>query len=409
MYLKGGERKVRSEIGKVKKFKKDQSGRENRRYSPFDNIWYYKSMFLQLLRELSPMPFEKFMELALYHPDYGYYARGNVPGKGGDYITSPCIHRAFGATLALQVLEVYEYLGKPEDFTVVEAGAGAGYLALDLISYLEDKGYSFKYVIIEPFPSLRAIQEENLLNFLDRVVWLSSFEELSSFDGVFIANELFDALPVHLIERWESELYEVWVEFGEGEVRETLKELSDVELLSRVYPFFRFWEDGYRTEVCLRAEEIYKVLAKTLKRGLILIIDYGYPRADYYHPERKRGTLLCYYRHRVVVNPYFKPGHIDITSHVDFTYLAELGEKYGFMNLGFTQQGSYLASLGIDKVIEEVSVGTMRDKEAIKMLLFPEGLGQTHWVLAQGRFWGNKSQVKLRGFRFSNRLSLLRI
>jgi len=365
-------------------------------------------MFLELLQELSPLPFERYMELALYHPDYGYYARGNVPGKRGDFITAPCIHRAFGATLALQVLEVFELLGRPKDFAIVEMGAGAGYLALDILSYLTEKGYDFKYLIVEPFLPLRAHQEEVLSAFASKVEWYDALARIPAFEGVFIANELFDALPVHLVEKAGGELYEVWVEFGEGEVKELLREFSEVEILSRVYPYFPFWDEGYRTEVCLRAEAIYADLAVKLKRGLILIIDYGYPRADYYHPQRSKGTLLCYYRHRVVQNPYFKPGHVDITAHVDFTLLAELGEKYGFQNLGFTQQGSYLASLGIDKVFEEVSEGSFRDREALKMLLLPEGLGQSHWVLAQGRFFGGRPKAKFAGFRFSNRLGLLR-
>lgn len=364
-------------------------------------------MFLELLHSLSPLTFERYMELALYHPDYGYYARGNVPGKKGDYITSPCIHKAFGATLALQAIEIFELLGRPRNFVILEMGAGAGYLAFDLLSYLHSHGLSFPYYIVEPFLPLKVLQEETLLPFKNQIIWVKNLEELPPFEGLFIANEVFDSLPVHLVERHEGNLWEVWVEFKGEEVREFLGELSEVEVLSRVYPYFVSWEDGYRTEVCTKGEEIYKILAKKLLKGLILIIDYGYPRDDLYHPQRKRGTLLCYYRHRIVKNPYFKPGHIDITAHVDFTYLKELGERYGFINLGFTQQGSYLTSLGIDKVFQEVAEGSIKDKEALKMLLLPEGLGQTHWVLAQGRFHGSSSIPKLKGFTFSNRLRLL--
>ena len=364
-------------------------------------------MFLELLEELSPMPFEKYMELALYHPDYGYYARGNVPGKKGDFITAPCVHKVFGATLALQVLEAYELLNRPKNFVIVEAGAGAGYLALDILSYLSSKGYHFPYYIIEPFPALKALQEETLSEFEELVLWVENFDKLPLFEGIFLCNELFDALPVHLVEKRGSELYEIWLEFHDGEVTELLERLTDPLILQKIYPYVPFWEDGYRTEVCLRAEEIYLKLSQKMVRGLLVIIDYGYPRGDYYHPLRKRGTLLCYFRHRACENPYFKPGHIDITAHVDFTLLRELAERYGFLNLGFTQQGAYLASLGIDRVFQEVSEGGFKDKEALKMLVLPEGFGQSHWVLLQGRFLGGQKSMPLSGFRFSNRLKLL--
>ncbi len=347
------------------------------------------------------------MELALYHPDYGYYARGNVPGKAGDFITSPCVHRVFGATLGLQVLEAFELLKKPKDFVIVEAGAGAGYLALDILNYLAFKGFDFPYYIVEPFPALRALQEETLKDYLKNISWFQDFSELPPFEGIFLCNELFDALPVHLVEKREGELFEIWLEFRGGEVTEKLEKLTEPEILKIIYPYVPSWPEGYRTEVSLRAEEIYRALSQKMKRGLLVIIDYGYPRGDYYHPERKKGTLLCYFRHRACENPYFKPGHIDITAHVDFTLLRELGEKYGFLNLGFTQQGPYLASLGIDRVFLEISEGNFRDREALKLLVFPEGFGQSHWVLVQGRFLGFTKIPQLSGFRFSNRLKLL--
>lgn len=364
-------------------------------------------MFLELLEALSPMPFEKYMELALYHPDYGYYARGNVPGKRGDFITAPCVHRVFGATLALQVIEAYELLNRPKNFVIVEAGAGAGYLALDILHYLASKGFNFTYYIVEPFPALKAFQEEILSDFGKYIIWVNNFEKLPPFEGIFLCNELFDALPVHLIEKNKGELYEIWLEFKNGEVTEILERLTEPEILNRVCPFLPSWRDSYRTEVCIKAEEIYKALSQKMKRGFFVIIDYGYPRGDYYHPERNRGTLLCYFRHRACENPYFNPGHIDITAHVDFTLLRELAEKYGFLNLGFTQQGAYLVSLGIDRVFQEVSEGKLKDKEALKMLVLPEGFGQSHWVLIQGRFLGSQKFLQLSGFRFSNRLKLL--
>ncbi|MCX8042162.1 MAG: SAM-dependent methyltransferase [Thermodesulfobacteriaceae bacterium] len=364
-------------------------------------------MFLNLLEELSPMTFEKYMELCLYHPEYGYYTRGNLPGKRGDYLTSPCVHKVFGATLALQILEIFELLERPPNFVIVEAGAGQGYLALDILSYLLKKGYTFKYYIIEPFSILRAVQEEILAEFKNQVVWYEDLERVPPFYGVFISNELFDAFPVHLIQKEKDQLKEIWITVERGKVKEFLGELEEPQILKIVNPYLNFWIDGYRTEVNLKAEPFYKSLSKKLRIGAIIIIDYGYPRQDYYAPERYIGTLLCYYKHRVVQNPYFKPGHIDITAHVDFTLLRELGEKFGFINLGFTQQGAFLASLGVERVLYEVSEGSWKDREALKLLIFPEGFGTSHWVLIQGRFLNLSLRPKLKAFLLSNRLNLL--
>ncbi len=364
-------------------------------------------MFLKVLEEFSPMTFEKYMELCLYHPEYGYYTRGNLPGKRGDYLTSPCVHKVFGATLALQILEIFKLLDKPSDFVIVEAGAGQGYLALDILSYLSQKEYFFKYYIIEPLPILKAIQEETLSEFKSQVMWYESLEKVPPFCGVFLCNEFFDAFPVHLIQKEEDRLMEIWVSVERGNIKEFLGELEEPQILKIVNPYSNFWIDGYRTEVNLRAESFYKILSQKLRIGAIIIIDYGYPRQDYYAPERYKGTLLCYYKHRVVENPYFKPGHIDITAHVDFTLLRELGERFGFINLGFTQQGAFLASLGIERVLYEVSEGSWRDREALKMLIFPEGFGTSHWVLIQGRFLNLSSKLELKAFRLSNRLNLL--
>jgi len=364
-------------------------------------------MFLEILAEESPMTFERFMELSLFHPEYGYYSRGNLPGKGGDYITSPCVHPVFGGTLALQILEIYEILGRPAHFVIVEAGGAQGYLAKDILNYLSKKGYFFEYWIIEPFPAIRIIQEEVLAKFDSQVKWFEKPEDLPPFKGVFISNELFDSFPVHIIQKHEDELFEIWVEVKNKEVVEFLGEISDPAILERITPYLRDWGIDYRTEVCLSIENFYKNISKKLRKGAMITIDYGYPRRDYYSFERNRGTLLCYYRHKVVDNPYFKPGHVDITAHVDFTYLRELGEKYGLMNVGFTQQGSFLAGLGIEQVLFEISKGSWKDIEALKFLIFPQGLGSSHWVLIQGRFFNLSETPILKGFSLSNRLHLL--
>ncbi len=360
---------------------------------------------IEEIRREAPVTFERYMELCLYHEAYGYYARGVSIGRGGDYITSPSYSGLFGRALALQVLQIKSLLGAGDDFLVVEAGAGEGYLAYDILSFCKERGERVRYAIVEPFPSYRSRQEELLKEFWDRVEWVSSADELPTFKGVFLSNELFDSFPVHLVEMTEEGLKEVYVDLEDGRLCEVLGELSSYEILERVSDYAVFWPVGYRTEVCTSVEPFFKEVAKRLVSGAFLTVDYGYTRADYYHPGRTRGTLLCYYRQRCVENPYLRPGHQDITSHVDFTYLKELGLKYGLFPAGFVQQGTFLAAFA-----EELFGGAEDQRpesvQAFKFLVIPEGFGTSHWVLVQARdriF----AEVSLKGFRLANRRRLL--
>ncbi|WP_022854328.1 class I SAM-dependent methyltransferase [Thermodesulfatator atlanticus] len=360
--------------------------------------------FQQILAEESPMTFAHYMELALYHPEYGYYARAPKIGKKGDYITAPTIHPVFGAAVARQILEIWHLLGKKEDFVICEAGAGEGYLALDILDFLSLKGLEFKYFILEPFTPNRLRQEEVLERHFDKVRWFSSWKEIPEFNGVFISNELFDSFPVHLVQKAEDELREVYVSFKETP-KELLGELSKPALLERVSEFVPLWPEGYRTEVCLAYEPFFAGIAQKLSQGAIITFDYGYSRNDYYHEERSSGTLLCFQGHRVFANPYLFPGKCDLTAHVDFTAIKEIGEKFGFVTLGFTTQSSFLVSLGVEKLLAEIGRIGVRDTEALKMLLLPQGLGMSHWVLVQGR--GLPLKTELLGFKLSNRLGIL--
>lgn len=364
-------------------------------------------MLWEILAKESPLSFEKYMELCLYHIDYGYYARAKLPSKRGDYITSPCVHRVFGATLGKQIMEMYHLLNKPKNFTIVEAGAGQGFLALDILEYLERKKYNSDYYIIEPFPKIRSIQENTLYPFKNKIKWINNIEELPEFRGVFISNELFDSFPVKVIQKINGEIKEIWIEIKEKKFIEIPRKIEDEGILKRLEPYWFSWKEGYRTEVCTKIDEFYQVLSKKMKEGFIITIDYGYPRADYYSPERSRGTLMCYYKHKAIDNPYFKPGEIDITSHVDFTLLRELGDKYEFLNLGFTQQGAFLVSLGVHEVLYEISRPNLRDINALKFLIFPEGFGTSHWVLIQAKIKEKNIKKELTGFALSNRIYLL--
>ena len=352
----------------------------------------------------SPMTFARFMELALYHPRYGYYAKAPKIGKKGDYFTAPAIHPVFGATVARQILEIWELMGNPEDFVILEAGAGEGYLALDILNYLALHKANFSYFILEPFSANRERQKEVLRDFTSQVRWFESWEEIPPFAGVFLSNELFDAFPVHLIEKTAEGLQEIYVLFN-GYFQERPGGLSRPEILERVLPYANYWPEGYRTEVCLAYKDFLKELAKRLVKGFVLTFDYGYSRADLYHPDRNRGTLLCFREHQVFENPYLFPGRSDLTTHVDFTALKEIGESLGLYPLGFTTQASFLVSLGVEKILQEIGRNSPRDIEALKLLLLPQGLGMSHWVFAQAR--NMPLPLKLSGFKLSNRLGIL--
>ncbi len=361
--------------------------------------------FSQILAQESPMTFARYMELCLYHPTFGYYARAPKIGKKGDYFTAPTIHPVFGAAVAKQIIEIWKLLGKPKDFVVLEAGAGEGYLALDILNYLSLEGLGFSYFILEPFEANRKQQQIKLKDH-PGVSWFKSWDEIPPFVGVFLSNELFDAFPVHLIEKTpDHDLKEVYV-VKEGDLLgEELSGLSQPEILTRVLPYANYWPEGYRTEVCLAYGPFLKEVAKKLCRGALITFDYGYSRADLYHPDRRQGTLLCFKEHRVFDNPYLLPGGCDLTTHVDFTALKEEGEKLGLYPVGFTTQAAFLVGLGVEKLLARIGRNTPRDVEALKLLLLPQGLGMSHWVLVQGR--DLPLEVKLSGFSLSNRLNIL--
>ncbi len=350
------------------------------------------------------MTFARYMELCLYHPEFGYYANAPKIGKKGDYFTAPAVHPVFGAAVAKQILEIWEFMGKPSNFVILEAGAGEGYLALDIINYFSLREIDLSYWILEPFLPNQKRQKQTLKEQVKKIKWFATWEEVPLFIGVFLSNELFDSFPVHLIEKTAEDLQEVYVIF-EGHFREVLGGLSRPEILERVLPHANYWPEGYRTEVCLSYRNFLKEIAKHLHKGVIITFDYGYSRADFYHPDRQQGTLICFREHQVLENPYLFPGKCDLTAHVDFTALKEIGESFGLYPVGFTTQAAFLVGLGVEKLLEEIGRTGPRDIEALKLLLLPQGLGMSHWVFVQAR--NMPLPLALSGFKLSNRLGIL--
>ena len=360
--------------------------------------------------------FAEYMDLVLYHPEQGYYATGAVNiGSEGDFFTSPHLGRDFGELLAEQFAQMWEILGHPTPFTLVEMGAGQGLLAADVLRYLHSSHPNcfnvLEYIIVEKAAGLIA-QQKQLLQRLrlptkDNSQGLplrwSSLEEIpeNSIIGCCFCNELVDALPVHQFVIEEGQLREIYVttsntasdEINFVEVTDTpstprLREYFDlvgIDLMSGAYA------DGYRSEVNLAALDWLSTVANRLRQAFLLTIDYGYPAGRYYLPSRYQGTLQCYYRHQHHDNPYLYIGHQDITAHVDFTALERQGELCGLRKVGFTQQGLFLMALGLGDRIAALSstsdarsqaiaeakdvMTIMRRRESLHQLMNPMGLG----------------------------------
>ncbi|MEM1251283.1 MAG: class I SAM-dependent methyltransferase [Cyanobacteria bacterium P01_H01_bin.21] len=357
--------------------------------------------------------FADYMNLVLYHPSFGYYtSKTSVLGPQGDFITSPHIGRDFGELLAVQFVDMWCELGCPMPFHLVEMGAGQGLIASDVLAYLQqhhsDCYAALNYLIIEKSPALRAIQQERLTH--KKVSW-TTLDELQHITGCFFSNELVDAFPVHIIEKHDNQLQEVYVTIKDNVLQETLGPLStdrlmqyldlvDVDLLADIYP------DGYRTEINLVALDWLETVAKQIDRGFLLTIDYGHTAQRYYSPTRGRGTLKCYYQHRHHDAPYTNIGQQDLTAHVDFTALQHHGEKTGFATLGFTQQGLFLMALGLGDRIAQLTQSITPGPDSFNQLIQrrqslhqlidmnPMGLG-TFGVLIQSK--GIDKTISLKG------------
>lgn len=359
---------------------------------------------LDRIRDDGPLTFEQFMGMALYEPCLGYYTSERTDiGIHGDFYTSPHLHPLFGALIGRQLQEMWEALGRPGVFRVIEIGGGRGYLSKDILDYLSGKEIydSLTYSLVEINPRLRARQEELLSGHRKKLDWPQSLSAAGKVRGCIVSNEVLDALPVHVVQM-DDRLREVYVA-SEGEtLDEELLPPSTQELEDYLREFSIKLPPGYRTEVNLALKAWLREVSEALEEGFVLTIDYGYPAREYYAQERNRGTLLCYHRHRLNENPYENIGQQDITAHVNFSALKNWGERMGLSCLGFTRQGPYLVSLGIDEVMAELyenSEDLASEAARVKGLIMPGAMGDTHKVMVQYR--GEGSPV-LRGFALKN-------
>jgi SAM-dependent MidA family methyltransferase len=317
--------------------------------------------------------FARYMEMALHEPGLGYYAGGAAKlGAPGDFVTAPEMGTLFARTLARQLAELVQ----PGE-TILEIGAGSGALAEALIAELAPE----RYLILETSAELAARQRARLGS---RAEWLERLPE--RFRGVMLANEVVDAMPVHAL-AWRREgVMErgvSWIDgaFGWAE-RPAAGALREAARQLRV-------PVPYESEIGLMARAWIKLLAQRLERGALLIIDYGFPEREFYHPQRAMGTLMCHYRHRAHGDVFFHPGLQDITAHVDFTALARAAREAGLEVLGYCHQTQFLVNCGItdllgDEDAEDVARYAPLAAEAQK-LLSPAEMGELFKVLAVGR------------------------
>jgi SAM-dependent MidA family methyltransferase len=320
--------------------------------------------------------FARYMELALYSPGLGYYSVGTQKfGAGGDFVTAPQISPLFGRTLARQFAEILQRTGGG----ILELGAGTGLLASQIIGELRAMGLEVSYSILEVSGDLRARQQE-ILRDAD-VKWLDALPE--KFSGVIFGNEVLDALPVHLVHWTEGGPLERGVIANEQGFAWEDRPITDPVLLDHARGLGL--PAGYVSEISLSAPALVKSLAAHLESGLLLFIDYGFGRSEYYHPQRHMGTLRAHYRHHALDDPFHLPGLCDLTAHVDFTAVADAGLEAGLNVCGYTTQANFLLAGGITALLAETPADSAATylplSTGVQKLLSPAEMGELFKVM----------------------------
>lgn len=384
------------------------------------------------------IPFAQYMELALYHPDHGYYSRGSEHlGFQGDFVTAPHLSPDFGELLGEQIAELWQHLGCPPAFDLVELGPGQGIMAGHLLQHLAQHYppclAALRYTLVETSPALRQAQAQNLQPWQAQGVplhWCTLAQvPPATWTGCVFSNEWVDALPVHRVVLTESGLQEQYVTLGVEAaaaiadplsplplVQSTLGPLSTpalqdylqdyltavgIELAAPRYPL------GYSTEINLAAWAAWAAIAQALGRGYLITIDYGYEASRYYAPSRREGTLQCYYRHHHHSDPFVGIGHQDITAHVDFTALQRQGDTLGMVTHGCLPQGLFLMALGLGDRLSALgqppdqgqpSLGALlQRRERLHQLINPLGLGNFQVLVQSKGLSTAEQQLPLRG------------
>ncbi len=327
--------------------------------------------------------FDRFMEMALYTPGLGYYANespkfGTLPESGSDFVTAPELSPVFGRALAAQVREAMDATGTDE---VWEFGAGSGALAAQLLQALGDRVR--RYTIVDLSGSLRRRQQTALAAWEGRVAWADRLPE--RFEGIVVGNEVLDAMPVQLLARHGGAGTGVWhergVSLGEaGQDAEAAFAWADRPTALRP-PVEPEGPQDYLTEIHAQGEGFMRMLAQRLARGAAFLIDYGFPEAEYYHPQRHMGTLVCHQAHQVDSDPLADVGAKDITAHVNFTAMALAAQEAGMQVLGYTTQAHFLINCGL---LSKMELLAQAERATAAKLIMEHEMGELFKVLALG-------------------------
>jgi SAM-dependent MidA family methyltransferase len=357
-----------------------------------------------------PITFARFMELALYAPGGGYYTASQArPGRTGDFLTAPEAHPIFGWALARQAEELWELLDRPDPFVIREHGAGAGSLIVGLLDGLRETksalldAIRYQPVEIEP---RRVAELERRVTEAGHAASLDVEGRLRPpVTGLVIANEVLDALPVHRVRGTAGGLQELYVGRNGGELGDVAGPPSSPALADRLAAEGIALRPGQEAEICLAIDGWIAAAAADLGRGLLLILDYGYPAAELYDPvKRPRGTLLGYWRHRVIDDPFRNIGRQDLGAHVDLTAVERAAARAGLTTVGLTTQAELLAGLGAGELLaalrgraEITAAAYLEARAALIRMIDPTAMGRFR-VMAFGR--GLPEPANLRGFAF---------
>lgn len=348
--------------------------------------------------------FARFMELALYAPGLGYYSAGSHKlGVQGDFITAPEISPLFARCIARQCQPIFAELRSVD---MLELGAGSGKFARDFLLESESlQCLPTHYFILEISADLRERQKQLLQaacpHLLNRIVWLDKLP--TEFNGIIFANEVMDAMPVHCFQLTESEVRERCVAWDNGLVWHlTPSTCSDLTERASLLQHEFSLPSGYQSEMNLMIQPWIHALASTLKKGLILLFDYGYGRREYYHPDRQQGTFTCFYQHRHHNNPFIHLGLQDMTAHVDFTTVAESAVSAGLSLAGYTTQAGFLLGGGLLELAAANPLSPIEEyqqNQRIKTLTLPAEMGEVVKVMALSKDFN----VPLIGFSLQDR------
>lgn len=359
------------------------------------------------LRRHPQMTFSQYMQMALYTPGLGYYASG-LPkiGERGDFITAPEVSPIFSRCLANQAIQVLQSLQTPN---IIEFGAGQGTMAKDVLLELQLQEQPLEhYFIIELSADLRerqqaALKEALPTEWFNKVVWLDTLPT-QPISAVVLANEVLDAMPFERLRIEPHQALRGYVQFNEQtqQFEWDYQKITDKPLQQFANQLIDYLgevsELGYETEINLNIQPWLQAVSDSLSEGIILLIDYGYTREEYYQPARVMGTLRCHYQHRAHSNPFFYPGLQDITAHVDFTAIAEAAYDSGLKVAGYTTQAHFLMATGLLEMSSDPNAPIteqLKIAQQIKTLTLPNEMGETFKVIALSK----RLDLKLMGFK----------